>query len=109
MPDPTLMTAKDQAEADPGEAPVPPPANMGALGTAGPPQGNVPIAPTAFGGAGPTMGQISAIRDSVMAQFPSITTFDDPHTSMSPSEKIGLFAMALHNPQGAMAVIRGQQ
>src|SRR5262245_53576937 len=105
MPDPTFMAAQSQTQNPPGQEQVPGPGNASAV--AAPPE--APQAPTAFGSPTQTMGQIANIRDAVMSQFPNITNFDDPATSMSPSEKIGLFAMALHNPQGALAVIRGQQ
>ncbi len=53
--------------------------------------------------------QIGRIRDQLMDTFPGVNTIEDAELEMSAAQKIGFFAHALTNPQGALDLVRQRQ
>jgi len=52
------------------------------------------------------MSEFGQMRDAIMAQFPGINNLDDEDGPMDATQKMGLMAIALANPQGALDMIR---
>jgi len=53
-----------------------------------------------------SMSEFGQMRDAIMAQFPGINNLDEEDAPMDFSQKMGLMAIALANPEGALDMIK---
>ncbi len=70
-----------------------------------PGQEPIPL-PKFYGGSATVIGRM---RDQLMEQFPGVNLVQDAELEMTAQAKMGFFAFAISNPQGALDIVRDRQ